>query len=553
MIATDGNSTTSETQNVENPADQGDVALSFEPPPQRQARIAMVCVLFAMFLSALSQTVVATTMPLIIADLGGFDRYTWAATSYLVTATIAFPIVGSLSDTYGRKLFLVIGLAIFCLGSTLIYFSESMNQVVLYRAIQGIGGGTLMTCCYVAVADLFRPEERGNFHGTLSAVYGASFVVGPILGGALADVLSWQMAFLIIGFAAIPALALVTWVYPKHKKSNDVAKFDFPGAITLILALPPLLIALSSGGVQYEWSSPYIVGMLLFAGAMIAIFIAIEKRSNSPLVPLAVYTDGVVCTALLIMALISFAMYAIVLFLPLLFQMIYGYSATESGALLIPLLLGMVIGGVVAGRTLSVTNDHYRIQALVCCTLTVIGLGLMITVEQSSSIFWSQTYIVIAGLGLGGIIATLTVGVQNHVDFGIVGAATSALQFFRSIGGAFGLAITGALLAMVYLRTFSQAVPESLHTVLGSDNLRALQDDPRALSDSNLISQLNLRISESSQNEKAVIQEITELVEQSLLTALDAVFITSAIIVALAIGLTYSFRVASHGGSSSND
>ena len=216
----------------------------FAPPPMRQAMASMACVVLAMFLGALSQTIVATTMPLIIADLGGFDRYTWAATSYMVTATLAYPIVGRLSDIHGRRLLLLLGMAVFSAGSILLGFSESMTQVVVYRGVQGVGGGTIMTCCYVSIADLFSPPERGKFHGLLSAVYGVSFVAGPILGGFLADALSWEWAFLVIGLAGIPVLLLTAQVFPKPNSPPANRDLDLLGMIALVLAVPPLFVAL---------------------------------------------------------------------------------------------------------------------------------------------------------------------------------------------------------------------------------------------------------------------------------------------------------------------
>ena len=407
----------------------------------------MTCVLLSMFLGALSQTVVATTMPLIIADLGGFDRYTWAATSYMVTATLAFPIVGRLSDIYGRRPFMLLGLAVFCAGSLLLGFSRTMTEVVAWRALQGVGGGAIMTCCYVSVADLFPPAQRGRFHGLLSGVYGISFVVGPIIGGVLADAFSWRWAFLVIGLSAFPVLALTAWSYPRRASAPGSRDFDLPGMAALALALPPLLIALSSGGVQYPWNSPLVIGMLLFSLAMTSVFIVIEARARAPVMPLSLYSDPTVGFAMLIMVLSSFAMYGSVLFLPLLFQAAFGYSAAESGALLIPMLLGMVVGGVVAGRVLSATTGLYRAQALICAGLMTLGLFVLAALNATAGLFWTQASVVVAAVGIGGIVATLTIGVQNHVPFGIVGVATSALQFYRSVGGVVGLAVLGVVLA----------------------------------------------------------------------------------------------------------
>ena len=300
----------------------------------------MACVSLAMFLGAMSQTVVATTLPLIIADLGGFDRYTWVAVSYVVAATLTFPIVGRLSDIFGRRLFLLLGLTIFNVASLLIGLCETMNQVVACRALQGLGGGTIMTCCYIAIADLFPPRDRGRFHGLLSGVYGMSFVAGPILGGFLADTLSWKWAFVLI----------------------------------------------------------------------------------------SLYADSTVSVATVMMLLVSFGLYGSVLFLPLVFQVAFGFSATQSGGLLTPMLLGTALGGVVAGSVLSRASGCYRILALVCAVLMTAGLFLLSTPKAMTNVVWSQFYVVVASLGMGGIIATLTVGVQNHVPFGVVGVATSALQ-----------------------------------------------------------------------------------------------------------------------------
>ena len=525
----------------------------FAPPPKRQAMASMTCVVLAMFLGALSQTVVATTMPLIIADLGGFDRYTWAATSYMVTATLAFPIVGRLSDIHGRRLFLLLGLAVFCVGSILLGFSESMTQVVVYRAVQGVGGGTVMTCCYVSVADLFRPTERGKFHGLLGAVYGVSFVVGPILGGFFADALSWQWAFLLIGLAAIPVLLLTARVFPKPVSSPETRDLDLLGMIALVLAVPPLLIALSSGGVQYEWGSPLILGMLLFSLVMIGAFVAIEARAKSPIVPLSLYADPVVSLSIVIMLLASFAMYGSVLFLPLLFQVAFGYSAAQSGGLLAPMLLGMVLGGVVAGQVLSRTSGCYRIQTLVCAGLMTAGLFLLSTLGETAGVELSLIYMVVAGIGIGGIVATLSIGVQNHVPFGIVGVATSALQFYRSVGGVIGLAVLGVVLATRFSSSLIETVPGEVKAALGVGQLEDLQDDPRALVDSATAESLRADLAASGPDGAALAQALLDSLGVALWEALDSVFVAASIAAVLSLGFAFFFRVTNRSQAAPGD
>ena len=515
----------------------------FAPPPKRQAMASMACVMLAMFLGALSQTVVATTMPLIIAELGGFDRYTWAATSYMVAATLAFPIVGRLSDIHGRRLFLMLGLTIFAVGSILLGFSESMTQVVVYRAVQGVGGGTIMTCCYVSVADLFRPSERGKFHGLLSTVYGMSFVVGPILGGFFADALSWQWAFMVIGLAAIPVLLLTAHVFPKPVSPAGNRDLDLIGIIALGLAVPSLLIAMSSGGVQYEWGSPLILGMLLFSLAMTGAFIAIEARAKSPIMPLSLYADPVVSLSIVIMLLASFAMYGSVLFLPLLFQAAFGYSAAQSGALLIPMLLGMVVGGVVAGQVLSRASGFHRIQTLVCAGLMTAGLFLLSTLGETPGVELCLIYIVIAGIGIGGIVATLSIGVQNHVPFGFVGVTTSALQFYRSVGGVIGLAVLGVVLARRFSSSLEEVVPESVKGALADGQFERLQNDPRALVDSAAADRLRAELAASGPDGASLAQALLDSLGVALWEPLDDVFVIASIAAALSLGFAFFLRV----------
>ena len=218
----------------------------FSPPPARQVRLSLVCVGLAMLLAALSQTVVASIMPLIVADLGGFDRYTWPSTSYLVAATVAYPIVGRLSDIYGRRGFLIAGIAIFIVGSALVGFSASMNQVIGFRAVQGIGGGMVMTCCYVSIADLFRSEDRGKFQGLLGAIYAVATVAGPVMAVFVAEWLSWHWAFLFIALAGVPVLALSWRIYPRPNSPLQQGELDYPGMAVLVLAVAPVALALSS-------------------------------------------------------------------------------------------------------------------------------------------------------------------------------------------------------------------------------------------------------------------------------------------------------------------
>ena len=512
----------------------------------------MACVSLAMFLAAMSQTVVATTLPPIIADIGGFDRYTWVAVSYMVAATLTFPIVGRLSDIFGRRLFLLLGITIFIFGSSLFGFCNTMNQVVACRAVQGLGGGTIMTCCYTAIADLFPSQDRGRFHGLLSGVYGMSFVAGPVLGGFLADTLSWKWAFVMIGLGGIPVLVVTALVFPKPRVAPVMeSTLDLMGMIVLVAAVPPLFVALSSGGVGYDWDSPFILFMFLLSLVMIGIFIAIERRAKAPIVPLSLYADATVSVAVIAMLLVSFGLYGSVLFLPLVYQVAFGFSATQSGGLLTPMLVGMAFGGVVAGFVLSRASGFYRSQAIACAVLTAVGLFLLSTPKAMTNIVWSQFYTVVAALGMGGTIATLTVGVQNHVPFGVVGVATSALQFFRSLGGMIGLSALGVVFATGFSSRFEQAVPATAKALLADGQFEDLQKDPQALVDSVAAERLRTDLEAASPDGAAVAQQLLDSLGTALLAALEFVFVATAIAAALALGFVVFFRVRVRGDPAS--
>ncbi len=518
----------------------------FVPPPRKQANTALIFVVLAMSLGALSQTLVATTLPLIVADLGGFDRYTWAATSYMVAATISFPIVGSLSDVYGRQRCLIVGLIIFMSGSFLVGLSGTIEQVIAYRALQGLGGGTVMTCCYAAIADLFPPTDRGKYQGVIGAVYGAASVAGPILGGIAADLTSWEWAFLIIGLLGIPLIVLIVKFYPKSRPRFKARNLDYAGMVTLTLAMVPTLLAVSSGGIHYPWSSPVILLPLAFGLVMVAIFLFCECRATNPIVPLAIYSDRVVALALLMMFLISLGLYGCVLFLPLFFQTVQGVSATASGTLLIPMLLAMALGGIVVGQMLSRMGGGYRWQAVINTGLMALGLYLMSTIKPHTSLLVAEIYIVIAGVGFGGAVSTLSVAVQNTVPFETVGVVTSALQFWRSLGGMLGLAVLGVVLSRRFATRLDKLVPENVKAIFTPAQYEGLKTDPDALVSQSAAESLRQAFDAESLGDLDIADALITALEQALAGALSDVYVLVAILTAVSFCIAIFFRVPDH-------
>ena len=527
----------------------GESAGDFTPPPRRQVALSLVCVGLAMFLAALSQTVVASIMTSMVADLGGFDRYTWPATSYLVAATVAYPIVGRLSDIYGRRAFLIAGIAIFTVGSALVGVSASMNQVIGFRLLQGVGGGIVMTCSYVSIADLFRPEDRGKFLGILGALYAVATVVGPVMGAFVAEWLSWHWVFIFIALAGAPVLALTAWIYPRSTPLTRPVGLDYPGMAALVLAVAPVAVALSSVGVLYSWDAPQSVGLLAFGLAMAGLFVAIESRSGSPIMPLGIYRDRVVAVAMVVTLLTAASLQGFVLFLPLYFQVALGASVSQAGSLLAPMLLGIVVGAILAGQLLSRAGGHYRMQVLVSTALMAVGMCLFSTLgdgggfARNSPVLYSQLYLMIAALGFGGVVATLSVAVQNAVSYRDVGVATAALQFCRSLGGMMGLAITGVVMVQWFRSGAEAAVPDDLDAAIPTQLLGSVKDDPRALLDPATAQALQKSLAETGIGDAAMADRLLNSLNLALTDALSDVFTVLWVAVALSFAVALFLRV----------
>ena len=511
------------------------VARDYVQLPRRQVILTMVGLLMAMFLAALDQTVVSTAMPRIIADLGGFDRYTWVTTAYLVASTVAVPIVGRLTDIYGRKIFFIGGISVFIVGSVLAGMSESMTQLIAFRAIQGLGGGVIMANSFVAIADLFPPEERGKFQGFLGVVFGMSSVIGPTLGGFITDNFSWNWIFLINVPVGIPVLLLIAWLFPKITPEVESRKLDYPGMVTLALAVTPILLALSWGGAQYAWGSPQVVGFMAFGLAMSVAFVIIESKTDSPIMPLEIYRNQMVAVSLFATFLTGFGMFGAIIFIPLFFQGVLGASATTSGSFLTPMMLGIVFGATVSGQLLSRAGGHYRIQAIIGTGLMLVGAILISTMDAGTSFVRAVGYIIVLGVGLGTTFPTFTLAVQNSVPFRLMGISTSALQFYRSIGGMLGLAVLGSVMAGRFASKLEDTLPEDVTAALPPGQLDAIKDNPQALIDPSAVDRLSAGFAQAGPDGARMVETLLGSLKSALAGAISDVFIVSAVVLALSL------------------
>jgi len=508
-----------------------------EPLPRRHIVLTMGGLMLAMFLASLDQTIVSTAMPRIVADLGGFDRFTWVTTAYLVASTTVVPIAGRLSDLYGRKAFFLGGICIFLVGSILAGLSQSMNQLIAFRAIQGIGGGNIMAMSLITVGDLFSPAERGKYQGVVAGVFGLSSVIGPTLGGFITDSLSWNWVFYVNMPLGLPVVALFIRFFPNIRPAGRIHRLDYAGMALLALIVVPLLIGLSLGGIQYEWFSPQVVGILAFAAVMIVVFVVVERRASDPIMPLSIYSNRTVSVSLVAVFLTGFAMFGSIIFIPLFFQGVLGASATSSGSFLTPMMLGMVVAAALSGQALSRLGGRYRIQGLVGIVIMGIGVVLISRMTADTSFGQAVVGIVITGVGLGITFPSFTIAVQNAIPPSLLGAATSATQFYRSVGGALGLAVLGSYMANRFATGLDDALPPAIRQALPEGQLAELSNNPQALVNPEALDQLQAGFADRGPQGAETVEQLLTALRETLASAIGDVFllVTGALAIAFVV------------------
>jgi EmrB/QacA subfamily drug resistance transporter len=410
----------------------------------RRARFEILAaIMIALFLGALDQTIVGPVLPRISTELNGADFYTWVVTSYLVTSTAAVPIYGKLSDYFGRKPMLILGICLFLIGSVLSGLSQSMWQLIVFRGLQGLGAGALFPISLAVVGDLFTPAERGKYQGLFGAVFGVAFLVGPFLGGVLTDNISWHWIFFVNVPVGALSLYLIWRLLPLVRKEGAKFNLDIAGVVTFTATVVPVLIGLTFAETN-SWTDPEVLASFAIGAVFLLVFLFVESRAADPMIPLDLFRNRTFAVSAFASFFAVFGFSVLIIFLPLWFQIVQGATTTESGYLLFPFLIGLIFSSIMSGQLVSRTG-RYKLLMVGALAVMAVGLALFSNLRGDTPTPALFTWMLIAGLGVGPTMAIFTLIVQNDVSFQRLGTATSDLVLIRQIGTSVGLTMAFTL------------------------------------------------------------------------------------------------------------
>ena len=416
---------------------------SVYPLGKRRTLIVFFGLMLGMLLAALDQTIVSTALPRITTDLGGFEHYSWVFSAYMLGATVTVPLYGKLSDIYGRRPFFLLGIVLFSTGSIICGLSMSMGMLIAGRAIQGLGAGGLIPLAIAAIGDIIPPRLRGKWQGFTGTVFAASSVIGPAVGGWLTDNASWRWCFFVNLPLAAVALTVV-WFGFVRRPAPEKHTIDYVGALLLTTGAAAGLLAAVWGGTEYPWSSPIIIGLFLAAAILSTAFVLWERRTEEPILPLELFQGRTFSAATVASFSVGAAMFGAIIYVPLFVQRVLGESASSSGVVLTPLMLGIITMSIVAGQIVSRTG-HYRPVLMAGPPLLAAGFLLLSQIDVGTSELTVTRDVVIVGFGIGLMMQTLIVAVQNAVGRRRIGVATASIQFFRTVGAMTGVSVMGAI------------------------------------------------------------------------------------------------------------
>jgi EmrB/QacA subfamily drug resistance transporter len=432
--------------------------------------------MLGILLAALDQTIVATALPTIVGELGGIEHLSWVVTAYLLSSTASVPLYGKISDLVGRRVVFQFAIVTFLVGSAFAGMAQDMVQLVIARGIQGVGGGGLMAMAMTIIGDVVSPRERGRYQGYIGSVFAFASIAGPLVGGFFVDHLTWRWIFYVnipVGAAAL----VVTSVVLRLPFRRQPHRIDYLGAALLVASVVSLLLVAVWGGTTYPWASPVILGLAAAGAGLGVLFLVQERRVEEPIIPLRLFRQSIVSLSSGIMFLVGATLFGGVVFLPLFLQAVLGASATNSGLLLLPLMMGVVVTAIGSGRIISRTGRYkwWPVAGMATCT---VGMVLLSRMDPSTSRVYASASMAVLGLGIGMVMQVLVLAIQNSVEHRDLGAATSAANFFRSIGGTFGTAVFGAIFSARLAAVLAASLPPG---VVGRLDPTSLARAPEAI------------------------------------------------------------------------
>ena len=503
-------------------------ALEMPTSTIRHRNILITGLIIAMLFGALDGTIVGTAMPRIVGELGGLSLMTWLTTAYMLTSTTVVPIAGKLADLLGRRVIYVTGLVIFMVGSALCGMANDMTELIIYRGLQGIGGGIMMPMAMVVIGDVFTGKERAKWQGVFGGLYGLASVIGSQIGGFIVDHLNWRWVFYINLPVGILATIFIAMGLSKYKAEGPV-KFDLAGMFTMVVGVVSLLLALTFGGDKYEWTSWQIIALFAVALVFLTLFVFVERKAEEPILPMHLFKHRTFTVLNGIGFLMSVGMFGAIMFVPFFMQGVVGVSATQSGTIMTPMMITMIIGSIVGGR--MVYKIGVKSQLFIGMVVMAAGFGLLSTMDVDTSKFTATLYMIILGIGMGLVMPILTLALQESFPKSELGVVTSSSQFFRAIGGTFGMTVLGAIMN----HRSSQLLDDRLMPMLRSLPAQAkgmvdrfahmIHDDPQGLYSVLLSPEALAKIPPQMR------ETFVPILKQSLVDSLQSVFLFGLIFV----------------------
>ncbi|MBI2913384.1 MAG: DHA2 family efflux MFS transporter permease subunit [Chloroflexi bacterium] len=503
---------------------------SFSQMSTRTKVVIMAGTLLGLFTSAMDQTVVGTSMPRIVGDLGGFGLFSWVGTGFMLASTTTVPIVGKLTDIFGRKPFYMAGIFILLLGSALAGSSQTIEQLIAFRVVQGLGAGMIMGIAFAIIGDVFPPAERGKWAGLMSGVFASASVIGPLIGGTLTDHAHWRWVFYVNLPLGAVALSVLFFGMPNIRPAVR-PRLDYRGIFLLMATVVPMLLAFSWAGSRYSWVSAEILGLLSWAAAGVVVFTYAELRTEEPLLPMSLFRSRVFTVSALVTLVTGIGMFGSLFYIPLFVQGVIGRSATNSGLVTMPMMIAMAVSSAIAGQVMS-RFGRYRILGTVGLVIIVAGMYLLSTMTANSSSGDATRGMLVLGVGLGMSMPLFMLAVQNAVPYRFMGISTSTMQFLRAVGGTMGVALMFSLVQRQYSDGLQTNVPESVRS---QPQFIAALKDPQFLLNQQAFARVSDAFNSFGAQGDALFQQTLQGVKVALAASIADAFFVSVFVMMAAV------------------